>query len=116
MKELLNVGMDPTPWQRGGKKRWEQAEWGQVLQIKAADGRLTPANESTPTFTKSFWDSMWSLGGCILMEICLLSHLAPTHTIRTHPAVFGRILDSHFTGLEHAGLLYLVRSSVESPG
>jgi cytidine deaminase len=26
MKELLNVGMDPTPWQRGGKKRWEQAE------------------------------------------------------------------------------------------
>ncbi len=39
VKKLLVDGMDLMLWQKGKKKRCERNEW-QVLQIRAADGKL----------------------------------------------------------------------------
>jgi hypothetical protein len=53
VKKLLNVGLGLTLRPNGGKNRCERNE-RQIQRIFAAEGRFSPANLKTPTFTQSF--------------------------------------------------------------
>ncbi len=112
VKKLLN---DSVNSDAKAKRRKEamRAERRQVLQIQAADHWFPLLNGSLPTYTKSFWDSMWypRSRGCILMEYLSSGRFSTGTHCQDHPTVLRRILDSDrlnamFAGLENAGLLY----------
>ncbi len=84
------------------------------MRIFANKSGFTLVNRSTPTFTKGFWDSMWSPMSRrrILMEIMSSGGFSTGPHHQNHPAVIKRILDSGgvaaiFAGLEFARLFYL---------
>ncbi len=88
-----------------------------------ADNWFLLANESMPTSTKSFWDSMWSLGyrGHNLTDGKYLFYWIPLQpTLPGPPSSCWWnsglwLISCHFTRLEPAGLPYLEHSAGESP-
>ncbi len=92
------------------------------MLTSAADCHFLLGNESIPTSTNSFQDSMWSLEsiGLILMENMSSGRFSAGPHNRDPPAPLGEILDSgrlaaKFARLEIIGLLYLQCFAGESP-
>ncbi len=121
MKKLLNepdLNLD---------KGWERSDASGMSGRSYRFMPLMPGfrwpNMSTPTSTKSFWDSLSSPGSKrhILMENMFFSRISAGPHCQDRPAVLSGILDSGglaaiFAGLEPAGLLYLSHFAGESPG
>ncbi len=75
------------------KRTKREVMW--VLRIFVTKSQFLLANKSTPMFTKSLWDSMWSpeAGGRFLTENTSLAYSAPAYTTQQLLAEFWILSD-----------------------